>query len=175
MNHTAARAARRPLKLADLEQLAAALRAPGDTVFAAAEALAAEVIGHKLFTINLFDAARFEVARVHTSNAAVYPVGGRKQKAQTAWGDHVLIGCQVFLAADPDAVRAAFDDHETIFSLGIGAILNIPVCLDGRCLGTMNLSHEAHWFTAEDVRSAQLIAAFLTAPLAKLQPQGRSL
>ncbi len=165
-----ARPARRPLQLTDLEQLAAALRGPGDTVFAAADALTTEVIGHKLFTINLFDAARVEVARVYTSDPAVYPVGGRKKKAQTAWGDHVLIGCQVFLGAGADAVRAAFDDHETIFSLGVGSILNIPVCLDGRCVGTMNLGHEAHWFTAEDVRSAQIIAAFLTAPLARMQP-----
>jgi GAF domain-containing protein len=160
---------RRALHLTDLEQLAAALRAPGDAVFAAAEALAADVIGHKLFTINLFDAARFEVARVHTSDPSVYPVGGRKQKARTAWGEQVLTGCQVFLAADADAVRAAFDDHATIFGLGIGAILNIPVCLDGRCVGTMNLCHEAHWFTQDDVRPAQLIAAFLTAPLAQMQ------
>ena len=174
MKHTATRAAHRPLKLADLEQLAAALREPGASppIFAAAEAVAAEVIGHKLFTINLFDAARVEVARVHTSNASVYPVGGRKKKAQTAWGDHVLIGRQVFLGADADALRAAFDDHETILFLGIGSILNIPICLDGRCVGTMNLCHEAHWYTKEDVPSAQVIAAFLTAPLAKLCPQG---
>ncbi len=161
--------ARRALQLTDLAPLAAALRAAGDppAVFAAAETLTAAVIGHKLFTINLFDAARFEVARVHTSNASTYPLGGRKQKARTAWGDHVLTGCQVFLAADPDAVRAAFDDHATIFALGIGAILNIPVCLDGRCVGTMNLCHAAGWFTEADVQPAQLIAAFLAAPLAR--------
>ena len=82
----------------------------------------------------------------------------------------MLIGCQVFLGEDADSVRAAFDDHETIFSLGIGSILNIPVCLDGRCVGTMNVAHEAHWVTVEDVRSAQIIAAFLTAPLARMQP-----
>src|SRR5688500_7073928 len=95
-------ATRRTLQLTDLAPLAAALRAAGDppAVFAAAEALSAAVIGHKLFTINLFDAARVEVARVHTSNASAYPLGGRKQKARTAWGDHVLTGCRVFLAAD---------------------------------------------------------------------------
>src|SRR5687768_15492559 len=96
--------ARRALQLTDLEQLAAALRAPGNAVLAAAEALTAQVTGHKLFTINLFDAARFEVARVHSSDPSVYPLGGRKQKARTAWGEQVLTKCQVFLANDPEAV-----------------------------------------------------------------------
>jgi GAF domain-containing protein len=162
---------RRTLQLDDLHGLEQALRTAGDPapVFAAAEALAGEVIGHRLFTINLFDAARFEVARVHTSLPAIYPVGGRKPKAHTSWGDHVLVGMQVFLAADAAAVRAAFEDHETLFGLEIGAILNIPVVCSGRCIGTMNLCHAAHWFAPPDVGNAQLIAAFLAAPLMDLQ------
>jgi GAF domain-containing protein len=164
---------RRPLELDDLRQLDEALRAAGDppAVFAATEALVGGVIGQRLFTINLFDAPRFEVARVHTSRPTIYPVGGRKQKARTSWGDHVLVGMQVFLAPDAAAVRAAFDDYETLFDLGIGAILNIPVVCNGRCVGTMNLCHAAHWFTPEDARKAQLIAAFLVAPLLALQDQ----
>ena len=170
---TASPGPRRPLELDDLRQLDEALRAAGDPppVFAAAEALAGEVIGHRLFTINLFDAPRFEVARVHTSRPAIYPVGGRKQKARTSWGDHVLVGMQVFLAGDAAAVRAAFDDHETLFALEIGSILNIPVVCNGRCVGTMNLCHAAGWLTPEDVGNAQLIAAFLAAPLLEQQRQ----
>jgi GAF domain-containing protein len=163
----------RPLVLADLARLGDALRAAGDPppVFEAAEEIAAQTIGHRLFTINLFDAARFEVARAYSSQPAVYPVAGRKKKAHTAWGEHVLIGMQTFLAPDPATIRAAFDDHETVFSLGIGSILNIPVCFEGRCIGTMNLCHEAHWFAAEDTQNAQMIGAFLTAPLLKMQSQ----
>jgi GAF domain-containing protein len=166
-------APRRDLQLDDLRRLEQALRAIGDPppVFAAAEAVAGAVIGHRLFTINLFDAAHFEVARVHTSLPAVYPVGGRKQKARTTWGDHVLVGMQVFLAGDTAAVRTAFDDHQTLFALGIGSILNIPVVCNGRCVGTMNLCHAAGWFTPQDAGEAQLIAAFLAAPLMVLQDQ----
>lgn len=164
---------RRQLQLEDLQQLDEALRAGGDPppVFAAVEVLARAAIGHRLFTINLFDAERFELARVHTSLPAIYPVGGRKPKARTSWGDHVLVGMQVFLASDAAAVRAAFDDHETLFDLEIGAILNIPVVCNGRCVGTMNLCHAAHWFTPQDAQNAQLIAAFLAAPLLDLQDQ----
>jgi GAF domain-containing protein len=166
-------APRRELQLDDLQRLEQALRALGDPppVFAAAEALTGEVIGHRLFTINLFDATPFEVARVHTSRPDAYPVGGRKPKARTAWGDLVLVGMQVFLAPDAAAVQATFDDHATLFALEIGAILNIPVGCGGRCVGTMNLCHAAGWFTPEDIRNARLIAAFLAAPLVELQHQ----
>jgi GAF domain-containing protein len=164
-------ATRRNLQLDDLHRLEEALRAAGDPppIFAAAEALTRAVIGHRLFTINLFDAAPFEVARVHTSRPDVYPVGGRKPKARTAWGDRVLVGMEVFLAADAAAVQATFDDYETLFALDIGSILNIPVGCCGRCVGTMNLCHEAGRFTPQDIRNAQLIAAFLAAPLMQLQ------
>ncbi len=164
---------RRQLQLDDLQGLEQALRAGGDPppVFVAVDVLARAVIGHRLFTINLFDAARFEVARVHTSLPAIYPVGGRKQKARTSWGDHVLVGMQVFLAGDAAAVRAAFDDHQTLFALEIGSILNIPVVCNGCCVGTMNLCHAAQWFTPQDVSNARLIAAFLAAPLMDLQDQ----
>lgn len=158
---------RDPLRVADLEHLEQALRAVGDPppIFAAMEALSARVIGHRLFTINLFDPERFEVARAYTSLPSVYPVAGRKKKAATAWGEHVLTGMKVFVAPDPEGVRAAFDDHQTILGLGIGSILNIPVCVSGRCIGTMNLGHDAGWFRPEDERTGRLLAAFLVPAL----------
>lgn len=165
---------KRPLALDDLARLGDALHADGHPppIFAAVEELTARVIGHRLFTINLFDAARFEVARAYSSLPAVYPVAGRKKKAHTAWGEHVLTGMQVFLAPDPAAIRTAFDDHETIFSLGIGSILNIPIVFAGRCVGTLNLCHEAGWFTPEDAHNGRIIAAFLIAPLLRMCDPG---
>jgi transcriptional regulator with GAF, ATPase, and Fis domain len=154
---------RRALRTEDLADLAAALRSPGEPsrIFAAVETLAADVIGHRLFTVMRYDAARHEVERVYTSMPAVYPVSGRKSKKNTGWSDHVLRDMQVFRGNTPDDIRAAFDDHATIASLGLGAILNIPLVLTGRCLGTMNLSHEAGWYTKEDEAAGLLLGAFL--------------
>ena len=72
-------APRRALCVNDLQALAQISRT-GDpqAIFRAVETLSAEVIGHTLFTIMQFDAARSEVERVYSSNPAVYPVGGRK-------------------------------------------------------------------------------------------------
>ena len=153
---------RRELCLADLQALTDVVRTPGEpfAIFQAIEKLTAEVIGHRLFTIMRFDAARFEVERVYTSDPAVYPLGGRKRKERTAWGEHVLTSMRAFRANKPKEIRAAFDDHATLAMLGIGAILNIPIALQGRCLGTMNLCHEAGWFTPHDEQAGLLLAAF---------------
>jgi len=156
-------ATRRDLRLDDLAELVDALRhadAP-PRIFPAVEALGAAVIGHRLFTVMRHDPARGEVERVYTSLSSVYPVGGRKAKAQTAWADHVLRDMKVFRASQPEDVRAAFDDHATIIGLGLGSVLNVPLVVAGRCVGTMNLLHESGWYTPQDEPTGLLLGAFL--------------
>jgi hypothetical protein len=157
---------RRPLSIDDVYALAqvSRARAPQD-IFRAVDALAAEVIGHTLFTIMRFNATASEVERLYSSNPAVYPVGGRKQKKNTAWAQCVLGDMRVFRAGDREAIRDAFDDHETIFGLCIGSMLNIPIAFAGQCLGTMNLSNVDGWFTVEDERTGLLLGAFLAPTL----------
>jgi len=158
---------RQPLTLADLAAIAAASASAGapDAVFRAVAAAAAKAIGFRLLTAMRLHAASAEVERVYSSDPAAYPVGGRKPKQGTDWGAQVLDRGEVFLAATAAEVRQAFADHELIFSLGIGAILNIPVRYRGTSLGTLNLCHEAGWFRPEDIPPAQLLAAFLVPPL----------
>jgi GAF domain-containing protein len=160
--------ARRELRVDDLAQLVDALRAADQAapIYQAVEALSADVIGHRLFTIMRFDAARAEVERVHSSMPAVYPVGGRKAKRDTVWSDHTLRDMKVFRASGPEAIRAAFDDHATILSLGLASVLNIPLVLGGRCIGTMNLLHEEGWYTPQDEPTGLLLGAFLLPVLA---------
>jgi len=156
---------RRELQPDDLDELQLA-HAWGNAerpprIFRVMETLAADVIGHRLFTIMRFDPKGDEVERVYTSLPATYPVGGRKAKKDTAWSDHVLRDMKVFRGNTPDDIRAAFDDHATIASLGLGSVLNIPLVLAGRCLGTMNLLHEAGWYTEQDEATGLLLGAFL--------------
>jgi len=167
--------ARRELRPADLAGLAAALRSPDrpPRIFAAVETVSAAAIGHRLFTVMRYDAARGEVERVHSSMPAVYPVAGRKAKRDTAWSDFVLRNMKVFRGNTPDDIRAAFDDHATIASLGLGAVLNIPLVLAGRCLGTMNLLHEAGWYTEQDEATGLLLGAFLL-PVLCYERDGRA-
>ena len=154
---------RRDLQIDDLRLLADALRAanPAHSIHSALEAVSEKAIGHRLFTIMRFDATRSEVERVHSSLPSVYPVGGRKKKVNTKWANHVLREMKVFRCTTPEDIRLAFDDHQTILDLGLGSIVNIPIVFEQRCLGTINLTHEAGWYLPEDERTGILLGAFL--------------
>jgi hypothetical protein len=161
------RDAKRPLTFADLGTLADRLAGEPEPalLYAAIDALVQEVIGHRLFTLMRVHEASAEVERIYSSNTAAYPVGGRKEKRGTPWSRVVLDRGEVFVARTPDEVRGAFADYPLIESLGIGSIMNIPIGWRGRRLGTMNISHEAGWFTGQDEAAGRLIAPFLVPSL----------
>lgn len=158
---------RTPPTLADLAAVAEATAndAGPDATFRAVEALTRRVIGVKLFTVMRLHTDSAEVERVYSSDPAAYPVTGRKPKGGTEWGARVLDRGESFLAATADEVRRVFADHELIFSLGIGAILNTPIRFRGRSLGTLNLCHEANWFRDEDFATGRVLAGLLVPAL----------
>lgn len=139
----------------------AASSADAQAAYAAVDGLAQRTIGHRLFTVMRYLRATVEVERLYSSNPSAYPPGGRKPKQGTPWGDAVLDRGEVFIAADAAGVRAAFSDHALLSQLGIGAIMNIPIRLRGRVLGTMNLSHEAGHFTPDMIEPGRVLAGLL--------------
>jgi hypothetical protein len=61
-----------------------------------------------------------------------------------------------------------FSDHETIWALGCGSVINIPVVIAGELLGTVNCLDVEHHYTPERVERSKLLAipaklAFLAA------------
>ena len=154
---------RSELTLADLaavEAVIARKHPPGEP-FRMVEDLAQRVLGHRLFTVMRNREKTAEVERIHSSNQGAYPVGGRKQKRGTRWGEKVLDRGEVFIATNRDELREAFPDYELIFSLGIGSIMNVPIAFGGRVLATMNVSGEAGQYREEDVPAAKAIGALL--------------
>jgi hypothetical protein len=143
----------------------AANTADADAVFRAVDVLTQKTIGHRLFTIMRLHAATHEVERLYSSLPDAYPVSGRKPKQGTRWGEQVLDRGEIFVANTPDVVRATFADYELIFSLGIGAIMNVPIRFRGRSLGTMNICAEAGWFSDTDHAPGRLLASLLVPPL----------
>ena len=148
-----------------IDDVAAAMEvsasADAQAAYAAVDDLAQRAIGHRLFTVMRYLPATVEVERLYSSNPAAYPPGGRKPKQGTPWGDAVLDRGEVFIAPDAAGVRAAFSDHALLAQLGISAILNIPIRLRGRVLGTMNLSHQAGHFTSAMIGPGRVLAALL--------------
>ncbi|HXC27697.1 MAG TPA: GAF domain-containing protein [Stellaceae bacterium] len=158
---------RRTLILADIASVAqvTASADEADATFRAVERLTQQVIGFHLFTIMRLNDESQEVERLYSSLPEAYPVSGRKPKRCTKWGVAVLDRGEIFIANSRDEVRAAFADYELLFSLGIGAIMNVPVRFRGRSLGTMNICSEAGWFADSDRATGRLLASLLAPPL----------
>jgi hypothetical protein len=146
--------------LAELRRCTAAAgeRGQPQPLYRAIDDSVQRLVGHKLFTLLVVDGD--EVARVYSSNPTAYPVSGRKPMNRTAWGDLVMKQHKTFIGRGPDDIRRAFFDHQLIFSLGLGSVVNTPVVYDDRTIGTFAVLHEAGWF---DEAKAEIIAAF--APL----------
>jgi transcriptional regulator with GAF, ATPase, and Fis domain len=163
----------RPLQLHDLQRIARAMREPAQpaTLFDAVATVAAETIGYRLITIMAHDARHHEVERLYTNMPEVYPTGGRKKKRGTPWATQILHELRPFRGENAQDIRDAFDDHQTMATLGLGSILNIPVAWDGECVGTMNLTHVEHWYKREHEEMGILLGSFLAPALVARMPR----
>lgn len=130
-------------------------------VYKAVEAIAGETCGWVLLTTLRHDEAKGVVVRLHSSDEKSYPLGGTKPIDKIQAGQRAMTTGDVFLAADRDAVKAAFFDHELIFSLGISAILNSPIRHGGRHLGTLNFCGVAGTYGPEEIKAAKILAGLL--------------
>ncbi|MEM8743608.1 MAG: GAF domain-containing protein [Pseudomonadota bacterium] len=132
-----------------------------EEIFKAAEQAAQAAIGHRLFTVMAFHADSVEVQRLYSSNEDAYPTGGRKQKRDTAWGRQVLDRGEPFIGTTADDIRAHFNDHEVILGLGLESVLNMPIQQGGNTLGTVNLLHEAGYYTPGHLTATKELAELL--------------
>jgi hypothetical protein len=84
---------KQPLALADVAAILDVLgRAPDpQAAFRVFDHVVQRVLEHKLLTIMRHVAATAEVERIYSSNPRAYPVGGRKQKQGTPWGEQVPV------------------------------------------------------------------------------------
>jgi hypothetical protein len=162
-----ATAARRELTIEDVKTLIALATENADAkaIYRAAQRIAAETMGWRLFTILRYVEAEEAVERLHSSDEAAYPVGGRKPLSKITASHGAMEQGEVFLAATKEDVRKAFFDHELIFSLGITAILNVPIRHAGRRLGTVNLCGEEGMYGPAEIARGKVLAGLLAPTL----------
>lgn len=123
-------------------------------------------IPNELYSAMRYHPATIEVERIASTMPGIYPLGGRKPKKDTAWGQKVLIDRHINLGSGPDDIRWAFSDHETILGLGLDQVMNVPVILGQQVIGTMNYLRKGKPFTLHEQAIAQLLAACLAVRLA---------
>jgi len=95
-------------------------------------------LGHRLFTVSRLVPGAGAVERIFTTRADVYPLHGRKPVDQSEWTAQMARG-ECFIANQPEAFGEHFGDLDTIESMGLGAVINIPVHDGSRQVGSLNL------------------------------------
>jgi hypothetical protein len=132
-----------------------------ERVWAVADTVFGEAIGHRLFTVLTYDEPRGEVIRCYSSCPDDYAVQGSKHMGPTPWGDLLLKQGKPFIGNDDEAIRWAFPDHEQIMAMGLGSAINLPVRRAGRTLGTLNLLHESGYYRDEHLEIGAILAAIV--------------
>jgi hypothetical protein len=124
----------------------------------ALQRFADSLIGAKLFTVMTVDMPNELARRQFTSDPVAYPASGSKPIQYNRWFDIVHKQRQNFVANTIAEIATVFPDHETIWSLGCGSVVNVPVVIDNVLVATVNMLHEEHFYTPERVASTAHLA-----------------
>ena len=128
-----------------------------DALYRALEEMAHIYVGVKLFTLMTFDRSTGLASRCYSNMPDAYPTSGTKTVDSDRWSEHVLDGQKNFIANDIETIAEVFDDHALIRSLGCESVLNVPIVVAGEVLGTINLLHEAGYYTPDKVVAAEIL------------------
>ena len=142
-------------------------------VWSEADVVFARFIGHRLFTVLGYNEHAGEVIRLYSNQPAQYPVSGTKPMGATPWGDHVLKRGQHFIGKDAADIEWAFPDHALIASLGLESVINLPIRVAGKTIGTVNLLHVANFYHQDQIEIGNTLATLL-APTMLLRHAARS-
>lgn len=139
------------------------------------ESAARNQVGFRLFTVLAWEERRGALHRVYTSHPVQYPTGGEKVfSRQAAWIRRVVVEQKPYLGPDRAAVAAVFSDHELIWSLGCGAVINVPVVEGDLTLGVLNLLDAEGAYDDGSVAAASTVAALAVDPLRRWHAQRRA-
>ena len=140
---------------------------PERDTYKAVERLALETCGWRLLTILKYNEKDQVVERLSSSDEKAYPIGGRKPLDKIATSHGAMEHGGIFLAGTKEDVKKAFFDYELIFSLGITAIMNVPVRHAGRRLGTLNFCGEEGTYHEREMGIGKVLAGLLAPALLK--------
>ena len=119
----------------------------------------------ELFTLSQIDNDRQLATRIYSSNEAVYPLSGTKAYPKNAWTDQVIKNKQVFLANSLAAIKDVFFDYETIAALELGAVINLPIVLNKRLIGSANILAAEGQYGLPEVTALQQFYPWFTSAL----------
>ena len=105
--------------------------------------------------------------RAYSSDPENYRVAGAKPIPSNDWAKQVIERGETFVANDISSIAEVFPDHELIASLGCASVVNLPIRDGTTVIGSVNLLHEAGWYTPERVVTLESMVRDENAMLAR--------
>lgn len=129
----------------------------GSELFYSLDQQLQEKIGHKLFTATRILPSGDFVERIYSTQPETYAIYGQKPNDKDdVWSKRMEQG-EIFHANHPDEFGDHFFDLDVIVSLGLGAVINIPIIDNGQNLGSLNLLHSTGSYPTVDVDAINAI------------------
>jgi hypothetical protein len=131
------------------------------------ETLQCELSKHfkiKLLTFTLIDMSSHQAKRLYSSNTDSYAIGGFKSIESNAWSKQVIDQQKAFIAHKHSELATVFFDHELIAQLGLGSVINWPVTVHNKVIGTVNLLAEEDAYLDCDLQAMQMLTPWLAIP-----------
>ncbi|KIW39375.1 uncharacterized protein PV06_09151 [Exophiala oligosperma] len=156
------------------------------TIWAEVNRVLAQHFGHSLFTILTYsssstpDSSTLVVRRIYSTREDLHPLGLRRGPGQQqsdassggggslgkseippqreAWIQRVLIDGETWRGSTKEDLKAVFEDWELLWSLGLGSVLNIPVRLGTKTIGSLNVLDKEHAYDEADLSFGTLVA-----------------
>ena len=119
------------------------------------------LIGHKLITFTVIDKSKQYVERIYTNNSKVYPLLGTKPVPRNKWSKTVIRDKKNFLGKNKKDIKKLFFDHDTIFSLDCGSIINFLVKFKNIPIGTINILDKEYKYSQKDIKKLDVISGFM--------------
>lgn len=139
-----------------IEAVAEAMDQPKAT-FLTVDDLVQTTVGARLFTIMEIIQVRGVAFRSYTNMPNAYPATGEKPLRDDHWSKVVHANHQTFVANSIEEIAEVFTDYELIQSLGCESVLNLPIVIEGKLRGTLNLLDRAGHFTPERIKAAETL------------------
>ena len=128
-----------------------ALNLPASDVWRSLQLLYENTVGCRLFTVMTADMKKLVAQRIYTSHPFDYPVSGTKPIHLDYWFDVVHRQQRLFVANTIADIAKVFPDHEKIWAMGCGSVVNVPVIVDGVLVATINILDVENHYTPERI------------------------
>ncbi|PCI86878.1 MAG: hypothetical protein COB24_07935 [Hyphomicrobiales bacterium] len=98
-----------------------------------------QIIGHKLCTFTVIHPSDEYVIRLFSNQQGDYALEDTKPMVKDQWSVQVIENATPFCAATPAEMQPVLPDYQKLVDMGLGSMINIPICQNNKTIGTANL------------------------------------